>query len=117
MALAFAVAALTATVGIHFTTRLDWYAGASAATLGLLAWGATRLRWPLALPAVGLLLLGALLDLDRTHTVLGEPLAAVAHLWGIAGGLGWALAGRVAKSVRLLSGKRRAHRPGGIVRY
>ena len=87
MALAFAVSALAATLGVHLATRLDWYAGASSATLGLLAWGVTRLRRPWAQTATAMLLIGAIADLSRDRSVLGEPLAPWAHLFGIAGGL------------------------------
>ena len=95
IAAAFIASAVATTAGIHLASPLDWYAGASSATLGLLAWGCAQLRRPVAAVALGLLIIGALADLDRTRSLLGEPVAPLAHLFGIAGGLGWALAGRL----------------------
>ena len=91
IALAFIVSALVTMVGVHWGSRLDWYAGASSAIIGTIGWGTTRLPRPAALAAAGLLLIGTLLDLGRTTSLLGEPLAPIAHLWGLLGGLGWGL--------------------------
>ncbi len=112
LATAFLVSALATTLGVHWATTLDWYAGASSATLGLLAWGLTRLRWPLAIALSLLLLGGAVADLDRSESLLGEPLAAPAHLAGIIGGLAWGALTAIVAAIR-----RRGPAPPSTLRY
>ncbi len=107
-----ALAIVAIGTGIHWATRLDWYAGASGVLWAVAGYGAGRLagdaRGPAterrlaSVVAIGLLVL-ALLDQQRTTSSIGEPLAPQAHLLGC--GLGLMLAG-----IRALAGGRASER-------
>jgi hypothetical protein len=87
-----AACAIASTVGLYLGTSLDWYAGASGALYGLLAWGATRLSMPAGAWLLLLLAGNVALDQGRTTSWLGEPLAPQSHYWGLACGLVLAIA-------------------------
>lgn len=82
-----AACGIASTAGLYLGTSLDWYAGASGALYGLLAWGATRLPMPAGAWLLLLLAVNVALDQGRTTSWLGEPLAPQSHYWGLACGL------------------------------
>lgn len=86
-----AACALASTAGLYLGTSLDWYAGASGALYGLLAWGAMRLPMPTGAWLLLMLVGNVALDQGRTTSWLGEPLAPQSHYWGLACGLALAI--------------------------
>ncbi len=88
---AFGFCTLATTTGLYFGSTLAWYAGASGALYGVLAWGSVRLPMPTGLWLPALLAVNVAIDQGRTLSWLGEPLAPQGHYWGLAGGLALAL--------------------------
>ena len=89
---ALALCATGTTAGLYLGTSLDWYAGASGALYGLLAWGTMRLPMPGGFLLLLLLAASVGLDQQRSISWLGEPLAPQGHYWGLACGLALSIA-------------------------
>lgn len=87
-----AACGLASTAGLYLGTSLDWYAGASGALYGLLAWGAMRLPQPAGAWLLLLLIANVAFDQGRATSWLGEPLAPQSHYWGLACGLALSIA-------------------------
>jgi rhomboid family GlyGly-CTERM serine protease len=86
-----ALCAIASTAGLYLGTTLDWYAGASGALYGLLAWSTVRQPSPRGLWLLLALTVNVVLDQGRSTSWLGEPLAPQSHYWGLACGLALAI--------------------------